>query len=106
MPQLMEAIRERFSREEFEFSRHAVDQTLRRAISVDEIRQCIRSAEVIEDYPNDKYGPSCLLFGRTDRNRPLHVHCSYPDRSLVKLITVYEPDPARWIDFKIRKVGP
>ena len=31
------------------------------------------------------------------------VHCSYPSRDLVKIITLYEPDPNRWIDFEIRR---
>jgi len=99
-------IRERFERDEFEFSRHAVDQTLRRDIGVAEIRQAAGRAEIIEDYPDDKYGPSCLLLGYTDTNRPIHIHCSYPDRSLIKLITVYEPDPNLWTDFKTRKPAP
>jgi len=96
----------RFERGEFEFSRHAVDQTLRRSISVVEVQQAANGADIIEDRPNDKYGPSCLLLGYTDIGRPIHIHCSYPDRSLIKLITVYEPDPNRWIDFKTRKPSP
>jgi hypothetical protein len=102
----IDVIRERFERSEFEFSRHAVDQTLRRNIGVAEIRQAASRADMIEDYPDDKYGPSCLLLGYTDANRLIHVHCSYPDRSLIKLITVYEPDATLWIDFRIRKPSP
>lgn len=60
------------------------------------------AGEVIEEYPNDKYGPSCLIFGFTIANRPLHVQCSYPSRPLVKIITLYEPDPKIWINFKLR----
>jgi len=58
---------------------------------------------VIENYPDDKYGPSCLIFGRTAAGRPIHVQCSYSSRPLVKIITVYEPDSERWIDFKLRR---
>jgi hypothetical protein len=53
--------------------------------------------------PTDKYGPSCLVFGVTLTHRPLHIQCSYPSRPLVKIITVYEPDPQRWVDFKVRR---
>jgi len=60
------------------------------------------AGEVIEEYPDDKYGPSCLIFGFTLSNRPLHVQCSYPSHPLVKIITLYEPDPKIWIDFKLR----
>jgi len=88
----------------YEFSKHAVDQSIIRDISVQEIREAFEDAEIIEDYPEDKFGPSCLVLGFTDRERPLHIQCSYPSRPLVKIITLYEPDPDRWIDYK-KRVG-
>jgi hypothetical protein len=75
----IDEIRQRFARNEFEFSRHAVDQAIRRNITVTEIRQAAGRADIIEDYPNDKYGPSCLLLGYADTSRPIHIHRSYPD---------------------------
>ena len=87
----------------FEFSKHATDQSLLRRISVQELREAIDTGEIIEDYPNDKYGPSCLIFGLTTAHRPIHVQCSYPSRPLLKIITLYEPDADLWIDFKVRK---
>jgi hypothetical protein len=72
-------------------------------ISVQELREAMAVGEVIEDYPTDKYGPSCLVFGFTLVRRPLHIHCSSPSRPLVKLMTLYEPDPRRWVDFKVRR---
>ena len=86
-----------------EFSEHAADQTILRRISVEEILDAIGECEIIEDYPADKYGPSCLLFGYTRTGRPLHIQCSYPSRPIIKIITLYEPEPTRWIDFKARK---
>ncbi|MEH1908370.1 MAG: DUF4258 domain-containing protein [Nostoc sp.] len=56
----------------------------------------IASGQVIEDYPDDKYGASCLISGLTQANRPIHVQCSYPSRSLIKIITVYEPNSNLW----------
>jgi len=100
---MIEAIRTKAVQNQFEFSRHAVDQTIVRHITVQEIRETFANGEVIEDYPDDKYGPSCLVFGRTNAGRALHVQCSYPTRPLLKIITAYEPDPALWIDFKVRR---
>lgn len=91
------------ARGDFEFSQHAVDQAILRHISVQELREAISQGEIIEGYPDDKYGPSCLIFGRTSAGRPVHVQCSDPSRSIVKIITVYEPDPALWIGFKVRR---
>jgi hypothetical protein len=102
MPNLAE-IQAKFSHEGFEFSKHAVDRMIAREISVNEIREAIRNGEIIEDYPDDKYSPSCLIFGTTIKQRPIHLQCGYPTRPIVKVITVYEPDPAEWIEYKKRK---
>ena len=96
-------IRAKFAGEEFEFSRHATDQALLREITVQEIREAIRVGEIIEDYPEDKYGPSCLILGYSEANRPLRIQCSHPSRQIIKVITVYEPNKADWIDHRVRR---
>jgi hypothetical protein len=87
----------------FEFSEHALTQSIIRSITVQEVREAIETAEMVEDYPDDKYGPSLLVLGFTGQQRPLHIQCSYPSRPLIKIITLYEPDPNRWIDYRIRR---
>lgn len=100
---LADDIRSKIAAGRYEFSKHAVDQSILRRITLAEIREVMLDAEVIEDYPNDKYGPSCLLLGFTASHRLLHVQCSYPSRPLVKIITLYEPDPALWTDLGRRR---
>lgn len=100
---MIEEIREKIEAGQYEFSKHAVDQSILRHIAVREIREAVICGEIIEDYPDDKYGPSCLILGYTEALRPLHIQCSYPSRPLIKIITLYEPDPNLWIDFKVRK---
>ena len=100
---MIEEIRKKIAQSQFEFTQHATDQSILRRISVRELREALANGEVIEDYPEDKYGPSCLILGMTQAGRPLHIQCSYPSRPLVKIITLYEPDPRRWIDFKMRR---
>jgi hypothetical protein len=101
---LIDEIRVKIAARQYEFSKHAVDQTIIRGICVSELEEAISNrSEVIEDYPEDKYGPSCLVLGFTGAGRPVHVHCSYPTRPLVKIVTVYEPDPELWTEFRIRK---
>lgn len=100
---LIEDVRIKFAARQYEFSVHALDQSLIRNILVTEIEEAIVEGEVIEDYPNDKYGPSCLILGFTRQKRPLHLQCSYPSRPLIKIVTIYEPDPNRWIDFRKRR---
>ncbi len=100
---LIEGIRAKFVARDFEYSRHAATQTVERDISEQEILEAIESGVIIEDYPNDKYGPSCLILGFTRTRRPLHVLCSYPSRPLVKIITLYEPAETEWINFRQRR---
>ena len=92
--EILNGIQRKIRERQYEFSKHAVDQSIIRDISVPESEEAIiGNSEVIEDYPDDKYGPSCLVLGFTKAGRPLHVQCSYPSRSLVKIITLYQPDP-------------
>lgn len=100
---MIEELREKAAEELFEFSKHAVDQSILRNIGVEEIREVFAGGAIIEDYPHDKYGPSCLIFGFTKAARPLHIQCSHPGRPLVKIITVYQPDPDLWINFTERR---
>jgi hypothetical protein len=100
---MIEEIHSKIARDLFEFSRHAVNESIIRHISVQELREAIANGIIIEDYPDDKYGPSCLIFGFTLAYRPLHIQCSYPSRPLIKIVTLYEPDPELWIDFRIRR---
>ena len=58
------------------------------------MEEAILDGEVIEDYPDDKYGPSCLILGYTRDGRLLHIQVTYPPE--VKVITVYEPSQEEW----------
>jgi hypothetical protein len=96
-------VQEKVQAGKFEFSKHATDQSIKRDISAEETKEAILSGEMIEDYPEDKYGPSCLIFGRTAEGRPIHVQCSYSSRPLAKIITLYEPNANRWTNFRKRR---
>lgn len=100
---VIEQIREKIQQRQYEYSRHAVDQSILREISEVEMQEAIMNGEIIEDYPNDKYGPSCLIAGQTPYQRWIHVQTSYPSRPKVKIVTLYQPNPDEWIDFKARK---
>jgi hypothetical protein len=100
----LQAIRDKVRRRRYEFSRHAVDQSMLRGISVAEVEEALLSrSEVIEDYPDDKRGPTCLILGLTNAGRPLHIQVSHPSRPVLKIVTLYEPDRTRWTDFRRRK---
>ena len=99
----LDDIRRHLSAGEFEFSRHAFKRAIERNISDAEIRQAGTQARIIEDYPDDKYAPSSLILGFTETGRPLHIQASHVDSDLLKIITLYEPDPAEWYDCARRR---
>jgi hypothetical protein len=69
-----------------------------------EVYEIIRTGEVIEEYLTDKPYPSLLIFGKTNIGRPLHTVCSYNENEEVAIvITVYQPNPDLWIDYKRRR---
>ena len=87
------------------FLPHALRQMNRpeRMISVSEIRKVIEKGEIIEDYPQDARGHSCLMLGRGETNRPIHVVCAHKEDYLA-IITAYIPGEAEWADnFKTRR---
>lgn len=87
----------------FEFSRHAFRRVVERNISEEEIREAGSIADLIEDYPDDKYSPSCLVLGFTKNHRPIHLQVCYSSAEIVKIVTAYDPDPAEWINYRVRR---
>jgi len=53
----LEQLRRQLSAGELEFSRHAFKRAVERNIADNEIRAAAANAELIEDYPDDKYSP-------------------------------------------------
>ena len=67
---------------------------------------CEDKPQVIEDYPNDPRGNSCLIAGITDQiGRIGHIVCANPPISLI--ITAYFPaetEPENWGDDYRRRI--
>ena len=91
----MEKIKEQVRVGNFRFTTHGLERCIERQISPAEVKAAILSGEIIEDYPTDKYGPSCLIHGSTEAGRILHVHCTIEP---VWIVTAYDPtlSPDDW----------
>lgn len=82
---------------------HAFERCVERYISPEEVKLVILNGEIIEEYPKDKYGPSCLIYGITEGRKILHIQCSLDP---VWVITAYDPtlNPDEWeSNFKRRR---
>ena len=74
-----------------------------RMIRPEEVCEVIELGEIIEDYPDDPRGHSCLMLGFGENSRPIHVVCAPKDEYLA-IITTYLPDPSEWTEsFKLRR---
>jgi hypothetical protein len=98
----IEWIREKISQGRYEFRKHALERSTARGINPLEVKEAILEGEIIEDYPNDPRGHSCLIFGKSSKGKKLHVVCGIA-HNLVWIVTVYEPSEDDWIDYKRRR---
>ena len=93
-------IKKNVNNNEYDLSLHAHNERQEERITVDEIEKVLLKGAIIEQYPNDPRGRSCLVAGRVSE-KPLHVVCGMRGKRLL-IITVYRPRPPVWINYKIR----
>ena len=83
---------------------HADEEAENDQLTFDEVYFSVLNGEVIEDYPDDKPYPSCLIYGQTFSGDPIHSVWAFNEQSKwAVLITVYRPDPSQWIDWRKRR---
>ena len=77
-----------------------------RRIRLEEVADATRigNPELIEDYRNDRRGPSCLILCKGRGGAVDHVQCSCGRE--VWLITEYRPDAERWTDDFRERTNP
>ncbi|MDI6794213.1 MAG: DUF4258 domain-containing protein [bacterium] len=100
----IEEIKEKVRREEYEISFHAEKERYAEKITIPALETAIYNGEILEDYPDDPRGSSCLVLGYS-QNRSIHIVCGYTPIKWIRIITVYIPKPPKWIDERIRARG-
>ena len=97
-------IKEAIQADRIRISNHADEEAELDQLTFDEIYFSVLHGEIIEDYPDDKPYPSCLVFGQTFRGDPVHSVWAYNEQNeWTVIITVYRPDPKLWINWKKRR---
>jgi len=61
----------------YEMSLHSLERAIERDIWKEDIENAIIQGEIIEEYHNDKPYPSCLIYGKDMKGKPLHVVCAF-----------------------------
>ncbi len=66
--------------------------------------EAVLNGEVIKDYSDDKPYPSVLIYGNSTQKKPLHIVCAYSDEDdMAIVVTVYQPNPYLWDEYRRRK---
>lgn len=94
-------IQERACRNEFQLTEHAHKERQEENIETGEIREALMNCEMLESYPEDPRGLNCLVLGYSGL-RPIHVVCGRARNGWLLVITVYIPQPPKWVDPRTR----
>lgn len=99
----IEKLREYYIQHKVFMSEHASNRCTQREITQKDIKNCVMTGEIIEQYPEDFPWPSCLIFGYATDNRIIHVVVS-DNGEYSKIITAYIPNEETFeSDLRTRK---
>ena len=93
---ILQRIRAQAKKENVRVTQHAQQEMVEEDITFDEVLEAISTGQILEDYPEHRRGPCCLINGITQNGRPLHIVCTSIQPVLI-IITAYEPRSPRWI---------
>ena len=100
----IQSIQEKVKKGKYLISFTHTEKLRERRIEMREIEEAISAGEIIEAYPDDLRGPSCLIFGFAHHGRPVHIVCGDLEYERILVITAYEPSLEEWEeDWKIRR---
>jgi len=93
-----EFIRTEIRNQSYEISIHADDERIADGLTIDDLEVVLSNCQIIEQYPDDPRGESCLAVGYTSAKTPVHVVCGRNPAGHLFLITVYIPSMPKWLD--------
>jgi Domain of unknown function (DUF4258) len=98
-------IQELVRAEQYRFSAHAERERHADQITIEEFEQAFsKDIEIIEDYPDDPRGASCLAIGFALSNQPIHVVYGLTIPNLLVVVTIYRPSATKWhSDWRTRR---
>jgi hypothetical protein len=90
----------------YEFSMHAQQERLAEDLDVTEVEEAITQGEILESYPHDPRGESCLMLGYAGI-KAIHAVLGWAkvrgeEKRILRIITVYIPQSPKWSDPRTR----
>ncbi len=93
--QLIEIL-SRIRKGEYVYTLHADIERKADGLTFHQVEVAMLQGEILEEYPDEGRGESCLLLGFAD-NIPIHTVCGWRGDQIA-IITVYVPKPPKFID--------
>ncbi len=93
---MIDWIREQVKKGNYQLKVHAIERASLRGIDPLDVKEALLSGKIIENYPRDARGESCLVYGTNKDGKDIHVVCGMAHDTLW-IITVYVPDSEEWI---------
>lgn len=97
----MAAVKESIIAGKWWFSDHVINKCDQREIDIEKLVFSIIRGELLEDYPKDPRGHSCLILSYIN-GRPVHTVCGLTWEGTV-FITAYWPEEPEWVDERTRR---
>ena len=94
-------IRERVQEGEYLIKIHGRQRMSERGIWVVDVENALLTGRVIEDYPFDPRGHSCLVLGEDQAGYWLHVVCNV-STDILAIVTAYYPEEHQWSNYEVR----
>ena len=91
-------IRIEIEKQTYEISLHADDERIADGLTLSKLEFILLQCKILEQYPGDPCGESCLIVGFTYDGTPVHVVCGKNPSGHLILITVYIPTMPKWRD--------
>ena len=85
-------IRTEIEQQSYEIPIHADNERLVDGLTTSQLEVALSEGKVIEEYPDDLRGESCLVLGFTSDGTPVHIVCGRNLTGHFILITVYIPN--------------
>src|SRR5688500_6718581 len=105
MSETLRQIRDLVARRDVRISSHCYDELANDNLMVNEMRDVVSDAVIVEDYPHYAKGPCILVLQRGAEGQQIHVvwGIARDKSSPAVLVTAYRPNADRWSDDYFRR---
>lgn len=92
----IEWIKTRVRQNKYLWSLHADEERRNDGLEIQDVEEALLNGKVLETYPQDPRGASCLVYGECKKGVSVHIVCGKNSKEWLVIITVYRPVLPKW----------